>query len=400
MDWRSERLKRCGEGGSSHWSAIVALARGENIINLGQGSPDMPGDEATRQAAAAILSERDNSLATQYNQYSPMQGAIELRQAIADFNRTIYGAEYNSDNEVLIATSGTEALYNIVMALVNPGEHVVVFEPFFPWYLPHLKMADAEVSIITLEAPDFTIPFAELEKVLTDRTKMLIFNTPHNPSGHVATQDELSQLAQLCVKHNVLVVSDEVYENLVFAPHCHHRIADQPGMAQRTLRVGSASKLIALTGWRIGWVLAAEELLKPVKAYHAYTTFAAPTPLQLAVAKGIVNLTADSQLRQNEADLYSRNARRLGEALQTHLGVTVFWPQGGYFLVADVTNTKRVGMDFAKWLVEKHRIACVPMSVFYSPEHGKAHAHLVRFAICKTEETIRQACLNLQGLTA
>jgi aspartate/methionine/tyrosine aminotransferase len=228
--------------------------------------------------------------------------------------------------QVLVTTSATEGLYAIMQAFLDPGDEVICFEPTFPWYVSHARLAGATPVPVRLQPPSFALDVAALAAAFTPRTKALIWNTPHNPSGHVATAEECAAVAALCVQHNVLVLSDDVYERKVFGSRTEHRMADFPGMRERTLTLGTASKLFSLTGWRVGWVLGPSALLDGVRTVHSYSTFCAPTPLQAGVAAALREAAAaherDGPTPDASAAAFERNAAVLGAAL-TDVGLEV-----------------------------------------------------------------------------
>ena len=208
------------------------------------------------------------------NQYSPISGLLQLRQTLSNYYAQAYPKSpvLSADNEIVITSSGTEALNSCVQALVDPGDEVVIFEPYFPWYVPCVRMAGGVCKVVTLEMPDFRIREEALRKAITDKTKVIIFNTPHNPTGHVADVTELELVARVAKENDLVVVSDEVYENFVFEGKKHHRICDVDGMSRRTVTIGSASKMLSCTGWRVGWVYGPEDLVGAARLSHAYNT--------------------------------------------------------------------------------------------------------------------------------
>lgn len=383
----SQRVLNCGGGGAKLWAEITALGQLPGVVDLGQGYPDFEGNSTAFQGAHEALG------IPRMNQYSPIPGTNDLTTALAGFYERKYGRKINPRTEVCVMASATEAIYAAIMGLVNPGEEVVIFEPYFPWYLPHVKLAEGVAKVVTLKPPHFQLERKELESVFSDKTKLVLFNTPHNPTGHVATKEELEMLAELCIKHDVVAISDEVYECVTFGEKKHLRLADIPGMESRTLTVGSASKLFSLTGWRVGWIMGPEDLVTPSRTVHAYASFCAPTPLQQGVA---LALNAPEETSKDYfsslSTLMHENHTLLSSAL-TELGLDVCPVDGGYFLLANVRKTGMTAIDYCKWLVEHKKVACTPLFVFYTPkEEGAEENYLLRFAICKKRETIEKAC--------
>jgi len=288
---------------------------------------------------------------------------------------------------------------------LDPGDEVICFEPVFPWYVSHVRLAGATAVPVRLQAPGFAFDEAALAAAFTPRTKALIYNSPHNPTGHVATAAECAAIAALCVRHNVLALADEVYERKTFGGRPEVRLADFPGMRQRTLTVGTASKLFSLTGWRVGWVLGPGALLAGVRTVHSYSTFCAPTPLQAGVAEALRAAAAQHRAAtaaapgappgaDESAEAFERNAEVLGGAL-SDVGLDVIPAEGGYFLVADVAATGLNAGDYCKALIASARVAAVPMDVFYFADD--APRTLVRFALCKRPETIAAAAAAIRA---
>lgn len=275
---------------------------------------------------------------------------------------------------------------------------MVFFEPFFPWYLPHVRMAGGTPKPVRLRGPTFDILSVEreLRAAFSSRTKLCIFNTPHNPTGHCASHAELQLIAELCQKHDALCLSDEVYESCLYGNTKHQRICEVQGMWERTLTIGSASKLLAMTGWRVGWVTGPADLVTAARTLHSYTTFCAPAPLQEGIAAALEAEVATLRF-DDQGSLMHRNWELLAEALRS-TGVEVCPANGGYFLVADVSSTGMTDVEYIKWLATERRVAAFPMSAFYSADGAEAPPQcFVRFAVCKERATIERAVAALQG---
>jgi len=394
-------------GGAAKWAEILALAKPAGVINLGQGFPDFPGHEAATIGARAALE------AGKHDQYSPIPGSARLCSAVSALYQRMYpdtlgGRGLDPANEVTVMTSGTEALFCAVLGIVDPGDEVVFFEPFFPWYLPCIRLAGGVPVPVRLKSPnfDFLSSEKELRAAFSSKTKLCIVNTPHNPTGHCSSVAENELVAKLCREFDTICLSDEVYEACMFEGNTHHRISAIDGMWDRTLTIGSASKLLSLTGWRVGWATGPEELVKAARTMHAYTTFCSPSPLQEGVAAAL-EAEVHSLHFEGRAQLIHGNFELLAKTLRA-TGVEVCPAQGGYFLVADVSSTGMSDMEYCVWLAQQHKVAAMPLSVFYSPtqdaEGGSAseqeRAPLIRFAVCKERSTIESACAALAGATA
>ncbi|KNC87535.1 hypothetical protein SARC_00359 [Sphaeroforma arctica JP610] len=378
-------------GASEVWARIMGLVTPE-IIDLGQGYPDLAGSDVARKKASEVLLDESKP---RLNQYSPVPGNVTLTHALAKFYSPKMGQEIIPGSNVVVAASGTEALYCAIMSIINPGDEVIIFEPYFPWYAPFVRLAGGEARIIELKAPKFELPIDELREIAAGpKVKAIIFNTPHNPTGHVATPEEIQALADVCIENDIALISDEVYESCIFDGHKHLRVGALPGMPERTVTIGSASKMFNLTGWRVGWALGPADWLGGFKALHSYITYCAPTPLQVGVADALENDTATELV---VSKMFASNAHILGAALEA-LGVEVILPEGGYFLIADVAKTGKSDTEFVEWLVKTKGVAAVPMSVFYQdpPAGTTKRCTLVRFAICKQEDTIAKACERLR----
>uniref|UniRef100_A0A7S1XAJ8 Aminotransferase class I/classII large domain-containing protein n=1 Tax=Tetraselmis chuii TaxID=63592 RepID=A0A7S1XAJ8_9CHLO len=383
-------------GANKVWQEVSALARQAGVIDLGQGYPDFEGSAVARQSAIAALQEKDKAL---LNQYSPIPGLPALSSEIAAIYKRLWGQELDPQQEVLVTSSATEGVYACMQAFLDPGDECVFFEPHFPWYPTSTRMASGVPKAITLSKDnDFRIQEDVLDAALSSgKAKVLIINSPHNPTGHVMDQEEMDIVARQAKKHDVIVIADDAYEGQVFTGHKGHiKLAQMEGMWERTVTLGTASKMFSLTGWRVGWVTGPQELISALRIVHAYSTFCAPTPLQYGVAEA---LKAEDGSFDNTPERMAETAKMLCDAL-TELGLPVTTPRGGYFIVADLSSTGLTDMQFIKALIQAARVACTPMSVFYTS--SDAPNNLVRFAICKNRQTIVDAIqrLNATGLEA
>eukprot|EP00927_Polykrikos_kofoidii_P037645 TRINITY_DN3184_c0_g1_i1.p1 TRINITY_DN3184_c0_g1~~TRINITY_DN3184_c0_g1_i1.p1 ORF type:complete len:449 (+),score=44.82 TRINITY_DN3184_c0_g1_i1:143-1348(+) len=377
----SERIRGEQGGSSDAWAQITALGRKPGVMNLGQGFTDEPGHPTATAGAKAAL---DKPLS---NQYSAQPGTAQLREAIQQFYTATYGAP--PDRAVCVTTGGTEAIFAIMQVILDPGDEVITFEPCFPFYGPCIRLAQGTPVPLRLDPPNFTLPLEQLKQTIGSKTRAIIFNTPHNPTGHCATKEEVEALARLCIDHDIYAISDEVYETCLFGGAKHNRLGDFPGMQDRTLTIGSASKLLSLTGWRVGWVTGPDDLVEAIRMTHAYVTYCAPTPLQEGIARAIQEVTKDRAWLEKTSKSFEENCHVLSCALKES-GVTVCPPDGGYFLVADVAATGMTGVEYVTWLAEERGVVALPLSVCYSPSESPPPA-LVRFAICKDKDTVARA---------
>ncbi|MEV4559917.1 pyridoxal phosphate-dependent aminotransferase [Kitasatospora sp. NPDC049285] len=380
-------LNRRLEGlGTTIFAEMSALATATGSINLGQGFPDTDGPEEVREAAVRALREGHG------NQYPPGPGIPELRAAIAEHQQRFYGLEYDPDTEVLVTAGATEAIAAALLALLEPGDEVIAFEPFYDSYAACIAMAGAVRVPLTLRQPDFRPDLDELRALITPRTRLLLVNTPHNPTGTVLTAEELATIAELAVEHDLLVITDEVYEHLVFAG-AHHPLAALPGMRERTVAISSAGKTFSFTGWKVGWVTASPALVAAVRTAKQYLTYVSAGPFQYAVAEAL--RLPDTYYADFRADL--RRKRDLLTAGLASAGFRVFEPQGTYFITTDITPLgEKDGLEFCRALPERCGVVAIPNSVFYDdPEAGRS---LVRFAFCKTETVLAEAVTRLSSL--
>ncbi|KUH71426.1 aminotransferase [Mycolicibacterium novocastrense] len=374
------------------FAEMSALAARVGAVNLGQGFPDEDGPPE-------MLKIAQHAIADGANQYPPGLGIAPLREAIAAQRKRAYGTEYDPDTEVLVTVGATEAIAASVIGLVEPGSEVLLIEPFYDSYSPVIAMAGCQRRAVPMiqDGHGFRIDVDGLRKALTPNTKALIVNSPHNPTGMVAGDDELRALAELAVEADLLVITDEVYEHLVFDGHRHIPLANYPGMAERTVTISSAAKMFNVTGWKIGWACGPADLIAGVRAAKQYLSYVGGAPFQPAVAHALDNEDAwVASLRES----LQRKRDRLGGAL-ADVGFEVHDSFGTYFLCADA---RPLGFsDSAAFCAElPHRagVASIPMSAFCDPgaEHAGAWNHLVRFAFCKRDDTLDEAIRRLQVL--
>lgn len=375
--------------GTTVFTVMSALATQHGAINLGQGFPDYEGPEdVVRAAADALLDHR--------NQYPPLTGLPELRQAVAAANRRFYGLEVDPDSEVIITSGATEALTACLMAVLNPGDEVVLLEPLYDIYLPLVKLLGGVPKLVRLSPPKWELPRAELAAAFGPKTKAILFNSPMNPASKVFTAAELAFIAELCQRHDTYAVCDEVYEHLTFDGWKHIPLMTLPGMRERCMRIGSAGKTFSLTGWKVGYITADRSLAPNVAKAHQHLTFTTAPNLQRAVAVGLSK--DDAYFESLSTELQARRDR-LAEGLAA-LGFGVLPARGSYFITADFTPLGFAGDDvaFCRHLTEVAKVTAIPVSAFYpGPD---APRHFVRFAFCKRMEVLEEALSRLAAWKA
>ncbi|MEU6190249.1 pyridoxal phosphate-dependent aminotransferase [Nocardia sp. NPDC047038] len=387
---RPRRNRRLAEFGTTIFAEMSALAERTGAINLGQGFPDTDGPETVREAAVRAL--RDG----RGNQYPPGLGVPELRTAIAAHQQRWYALSLDPDREVLVTAGATEALAASLLGLLEPGDEVIALEPYYDSYAACIAMAGGRRVPVTLRpnGGSFRLDLDELQTAVTNRTRLLLVNTPHNPTGTVLTREELKAIAELAVARDLLVVTDEVYEHLVFDGAEHVPLAAFPGMRERTVTIGSAAKTFSFTGWKVGWATATPELIDAVRSAKQFLTFVCSGPFQYAVAEALA--LPDSYFADFRADM---SAKR--DVLTTGLrraGFQVFDPAGTYFVTTDIRPLGEVdGTAFCRSLPERSGVVAIPNAVFY--DQPKAGEPFVRFAFCKRKDVLDEAVARLQRLT-
>jgi N-succinyldiaminopimelate aminotransferase len=385
-------LTRKLEGfGTTIFAEMSALAVATGAINLGQGFPDTDGPAEVVDAAIAAI--RDG-----VNQYPPGPGMPVLRQAIAAHQARWYGFVHDPEREVLVTAGATEALAGALLGMLDDGDEVVVFEPMYDSYQACIALAGARpVPVLLRPGPErYTFDGGELRDAISPRTKLILLNTPHNPTGKVFTREELALVAELAIEHDLVVVADEVYEHLVFDGRQHVPIATLPGMAERTLTISSGGKTFNTTGWKIGWMCGPEPIVTAARTAKQFLTYVNGAPFQPAIAVGLG--LADSYFTGLAADLQAKRDR-LGEGLAA-AGFTVYRPEATYFTTVDITPVEPSGdgMAFCRELPSRCGVVAIPNEVFYA--HPAAGRHLVRFACCKQMAVIDDAVERLRKLAA
>jgi N-succinyldiaminopimelate aminotransferase len=371
--------------GTTIFTVMSGLAVEHNSINLGQGFPDSDGPADVVQAAVDAL--RDGR-----NQYPPMPGVPELRQAVAAANRRFYGLEVNWASEVVVTSGATEAITACLIAVLNPGDEVVLIEPLYDTYAPVVRLLGAVPRFVRLEPPDWALARAALADAFSPATKAILLNSPMNPCGKVFTEEELGFIAELVLRHDTYAICDEVYEHLTFDGARHIPLMTLPGMRERTMRVGSAGKTFSLTGWKVGYVTAPAALATNVAKAHQNLTFTTAPNLQRAVAVG---LAKDDAYFASLSGALQAKRDRLAAGL-TRLGLTVLPAKGSYFITTDFRPLGFNGDDvaFCRHITEHAKVTAIPVSAFY--DAPGAPSHYARFAFCKRDEVLDEAVARLR----
>jgi aspartate/methionine/tyrosine aminotransferase len=370
--------------GTSIFEVMSQLAKEHGTINLGQGFPDTEGPEDIRRVAAETVIAGPN-------QYPPMMGLPELRQAMAEHDRRFYGLDLDWQREVLVTSGGGEALADCIFGIVEPGDEVVLIEPLYEMYLPLVRRAGGLARMVRIEPPAWELPRAALEAACNERTKMILLNTPHNPSGKVFDRDELGFIADLAKRWDAYVMCDEVFEHIVFQGAAHVPLMTLPGMRERCLRIASAGKIFSMTGWKVGFIVGAPAVLAPVAKAHQFITFTTPPNLQKAVAYGLGK--EDGYFSSLAGDL-ERKRDLLAGGLRD-AGFKVLTSQGTYFVNVDIRSVGFNGDDvaFCRHITTEAGVTALPVSALYS---GDDVRHFVRFACCKQDDILVEAAARLK----
>ncbi|VFQ64954.1 unnamed protein product [Cuscuta campestris] len=370
--------KRLEKFKTTIFTEMSMLAIKYEAINLGQGFPNFDGPEFIKEAAIQAIRAGKN-------QYARGYGVPDLNAAVATRFKKDTGLDIDSDKEVTVTSGCTEAIAATMLGLINPGDEVILFAPFYDSYEATLSMAGAKIKCVTLRPPDFSVPLDELKSVISKNTRAILINTPHNPTGKMFTQEELNVIASLCIENDVLVFTDEVYDKLAFEME-HISMASLPGMYERTVTMNSLGKTFSLTGWKIGWAIAPPHLTWGVRQAHSFLTFATSTPMQYASAAAL--RAPDSFYVDLKKDYLAKKAI-LVDGLKA-AGFTVYPSSGTYFVMVDHTPLgMKDDVAFCEYLIKEVGVVAIPTSVFYlNPEDGK---NLVRFTFCKDEQTLRSA---------
>lgn len=383
MTYMAQRVRNFG---TTIFSEMTALANRHQAVNLGQGFPDFPGPDFLKTAAVEAI-EGD------LNQYAPGRGRPRLRQAIAQKMERFYDRAVDPDLEVTVTQGATGAIFATILGLVDPGDEVILFEPYYDSYLPATLMAGGVPRFYTLRSPDWRINEAELSALFSEKTKLVLINSPHNPTGKVFSDSEFGLIARLCREHDVIAVTDEVYEHIVFDEREHLSLAGWPGMADRTVTISSAGKTFSMTGWKVGWAIGRPDLVEAIVRVHQFMVFCGATPLQEAVATA---LHTPPEYYAKLAALYQANRDFLADVL-ADVGLNPILPKGTYFMMADISHLDFPDdIAFCRYLTTEIGVTAIPPSAFYNnPVDG---AKIARFAFCKTRSVLEEAARRLMKL--
>jgi len=377
--------------GSTIFAEMTALANEKGAINLGQGFPDYDGPPAVLDAAVEAIRSGQN-------QYPPGPGVADLRLAIAEHQSRFHGLRYDPDGEVLVTAGATEALAGALLGILETGDEVVLLEPMYDSYQACIALAGAVTRPVTLRPPSYRLDPDALRAAVTSRTRMILLNTPHNPTGAVLDRDELRAIAEVAIEHDLIVVSDEVYEHLVYDGAEHVSIASLPGMWERTLVISSGGKTFNTTGWKVGWVCGPATLVAAARAAKQFLTYVSSGPFQPAIAVGL--RLPDRYFIELATDL-ARKRDRLSRGLEA-AGFETFTPRGTYFVTVDIRGLRSDGDGYAfcRELPDRCGVVGIPNVVFYDRAHEAEGRHLVRFAFCKRDEVIDEAVERLMGVAS
>ena len=366
---------------------MTRVANQHGAINLAQGFPDFPMPEPMKDAACAAIQG-------DINQYAITWGTPALRLAIAEKYRRWYDMDVDPDREITVTCGATEAMAAVFLALIDPGDEVIVFEPFYENYGPDAILAGAKPVFVPLEGLEWKLDPEKLRAAFNENTRAIVVNTPHNPTGRVFTRDEISLIAELCQEYDAIAITDEIYEHIRYAGG-HHVLATWPGMKHRTVTISGLSKTFSCTGWRLGYAVAPFEMSSPIRKVHDFLTVGAPAPLQAAGAIGM----AFGPDYYNEMALNYRERRDMMVTALNDAGFKFCAPEGAYYILADFTEISDLrGIDFAMWLAKEIGVATVPGTSFYhEPRLGE---NVTRFAFCKKKETLEHAAERLAGVSA
>ncbi|MBI4630968.1 MAG: aminotransferase class I/II-fold pyridoxal phosphate-dependent enzyme [Chloroflexi bacterium] len=381
--------QRVASFGTTIFAEMTQLAIQHNAINLSQGFPDFDGAAEVKAAAIAAINDGKN-------QYAISNGQPDLRKAIAAHAKRFYNQEANPETEITVVSGATEGLFSSIIGILNPGDEAIIIEPFYDSYAPDVIMAGGVPRYVPLRAPDWHLDPDELTRAFNNKTKLIIVNTPHNPTGKVFSQSELQLIADLCIKWNVIAISDEVYEHILFDDTKHIRVAQLDGMRERTITISSHGKSFSFTGWKIGWCIAPPDLTTAIRRAHQFVTFASGTPFQHAAVNA---LSLDDEYYAALIHDYQTKRDFLASAL-SNAGLDVSIPKGTYFIMAGIQPLGfNDDVTFCRYLTKEIGVAAIPPSAFYSDDHKALGKSYARFAFCKKMETLEKAAERLSAIS-
>ncbi len=370
--------------GVSIFTEMTALANATGAVNLSQGFPDFDGPERIRGLAAEAIRRGPN-------QYAPTIGVPSLRLAVAAKMKRFYRLDVDADREVTITAGATEGLAASLLGIVEPGDEVILFEPWYDLYPPMIARAGGVPVYVPLERPGFAVPFRDLAAAITPRTRAIMINNPQNPSGKVFTLEEIERIAELCCRHDLVAISDEVYEHIVFDGRSHVTLLELPALRDRSIVVSSTAKTFSMTGWKVGTVVAAPRLTEAVRMCHQFLTYCTPAPLQEAMA---IAIGMEDAYYGKLLDMYHAKRKKLCDALEK-LGLDVLWPEGTYYAPVQIAGLPiSDDLEFCRFLAREVGVAAVPASYFF--DGRRRGRDLVRFCFCKRDETLDEAVRRLE----
>ena len=377
MQYSSSLSSKLPKVGTTIFSVMSALAKKEGAYNLSQGFPDF-------EVSPKLIELVNQQMRLGMNQYAPMEGAIQLREQVAIKTEKLYTAQYDPEKEITITAGGTQAIYTAITSIIREEDEVIIFTPAYDCYAPAIELSGGKPIYVPLKAPNYDIDWGEVKKLINRRTRMILINTPHNPTGTIFTAEDMKHLEAITRDNDIIILSDEVYEHITLDGYEHQSIARYPKLAERSFIVGSFGKSFHVTGWKTGFCLAPENLMKEFRKVHQYVVFAVNTPIQMALAEFL----KDEENYLHISDMYQEKRDFFLNAIKGSR-FTLSPSQGTYFQLLNYSAiTDEKDTDFAKRLTKEHRVASIPVSVFY---HNPIHDNVLRFCFAKQEETLEKA---------
>ena len=370
----STKLPRVG---TTIFTVMSKLAAEHNAINLSQGFPDF-------ECPSELVSAVNKAMKAGHNQYAPMPGVMKLRELIAEKTEELYGARYNPETEITVTAGATQAIYTAISATIREGDEVIIFEPAYDCYEPAIELNGGKTIYLQLKAPDYNINWNEVKKLVNHRTRMIIINSPHNPTGAILTADDMQQLEKLTNKTDIIILSDEVYEHIIFDGHAHESMAKYPNLANRSFIISSFGKTLHTTGWKIGYCVAPKELMTEFRKVHQFLVFATNTPMQFGIAEFLKNKS-----HYNELGKFYQHKRDLFNKMLKGSRFSLVPSPGTYFQLLSYDKiTSEKDADYAIRVIKENGVAAIPISVFY---HKPVYENMLRFCFAKKDETIEKA---------